>query len=162
MNSRADWRYPESRILIFAKAPQPGHVKTRLAATIGDQEAARVYTQWLETMVVQLTAARLAPLQLWASPDTQHPALRRLAQSCGVELHTQPTGDLGQRMHQVMLHTLAWHKQAVLIGSDCPVMQADYVERALRAMEQRINPVLGPAEDGGYVLLGLRQDPGRY
>ena len=158
MDKRTQWLYPESRILLFAKAPTPGQVKTRLGKAIGDDEAARVYTLWMEAIVQRLAAARLAPLELWVSPNAELPLFRRLVETCGVELRIQPGGDLGQRMHQVMMHTLALHRQAVLIGSDCPVMQADYVERALKAMDQGIDTVIGPAEDGGYVLLGLRQD----
>lgn len=157
MDKQTPWRYPASRILIFAKAPQPGRVKTRLAKAIGEDEAAQVSTLWLETLVRRLAGARLAPLELWVSPTTEHPLFRQLADSTGIELHAQPSGNLGQRMHQVMLHTLAWYRQAVLIGSDCPVMPVDYVDRALQAMERGIDSVIGPAEDGGYVLLGLRQ-----
>lgn len=157
MAEQTPWRYPESRLLVFAKAPQAGRVKTRLAASIGANEATHVYTLWLEALVDRLAAATLAPLELWVSPDARHPLFRRLAENSGVELHLQPDGDLGQRMYQVMRQTLAGHKQAVLIGSDCPVMSVDYVERALRALDQGIDTVIGPAEDGGYVLLGQNQ-----
>jgi rSAM/selenodomain-associated transferase 1 len=157
MAKQTQWHYPESRILVFAKAPQPGQVKTRLAKAVGEDTAARMYSSWLETIVKRLAAARLAPLELWISPDAEHPLFQSLAENCHVELRIQPVGNLGQRMQQVMLQTLASHRQAVLIGSDCPVMQVDYVERALRALDQGIGTVIGPAEDGGYVLLGLRQ-----
>jgi len=150
------WQYPSSRILVFAKAPRAGEVKTRLAGTIGADRATQVYSEWLETLVTQLDRARLAPLQLWVSPDARHPLFRRLAKKSGIELHNQPGGDLGQRMHEVMLRTLARCDSAVLIGSDCPVMQPDYVRRALAVMDAGVDTVLGPVEDGGYVLLGLR------
>jgi hypothetical protein len=106
---------------------------------------------------VRLHRARLAPIELWVTPDTRHPLFRQLVDTTGIELHTQPDGDLGQRMHRVMLHALARCESAVLIGSDCPVMQPDYVQRALAVMEAGVDTVLGPAEDGGYVLLGLRK-----
>jgi|AP12_2_1047962.scaffolds.fasta_scaffold24952_2 uncharacterized protein len=160
MTESRHWQYPESRILVFAKAPRPGEVKTRLAETIGAEAAAQACSDWLEELVARLDAAQLAPLQLWVSPDTEHPLFQHLAKTSGIELHTQPGGDLGQRMHQVMLHTLAWHDSAVLIGSDCPVMSAGYVRRALAALESGIDTVLGPAEDGGYVLLGMRSATG--
>lgn len=157
MDKQTLWRYPESRILIFAKAPQAGQVKTRLAKAVGNDEAARVAALWLETIVKRLTGARLAPVELWVSPNAEHHLFGQLAESHGVELHVQPSGDLGRRMHRVMGQALAWHRQAVLIGSDCPAMPVDYIERALQAMDQGIDTVIGPAEDGGYVLLGLRQ-----
>jgi len=157
MTEAPNWLYPASRILVFAKAPRPGQVKTRLAKAIGAEEAARVYSEWLQETVVRLHRARLAPLELWVTPDTQHPLFQQLVDTTGIELHTQPNGDLGQRMHQVMLHALAWNESAVLVGSDCPVMPAGYVQRALAVMEAGVDSVLGPAEDGGYVLLGLRK-----
>ena len=142
---------------MFAKAPRAGQVKTRLATAIGAAEAAHAYAGWLETTVSRLTAARLAPLELWVSPDAGHPLFQRLASRSSAELHVQPGGSLGQRMHHAMLHCLAWNQTAVLIGSDCPTMTPDYVRRALAAIEAGIDTVLGPTEDGGYVLLGLRK-----
>lgn len=157
MTDAPNWLYPASRILVFAKAPRAGQVKTRLAKAIGAEEAARVYGEWLRETVVRLHRARLAPLELWGTPDTRHPLFQQLVDTTGIELHTQPNGDLGQRMHQVMRDTLACSESAVLIGSDCPVMQPDYVQRALAVMAAGVDTVLGPAEDGGYVLLGLRK-----
>ena len=156
MISGQQWQYPAARIVVFAKAPRPGQVKTRLATALGAAEAARVYAGWLETAVTTLTEARLAPLELWVTPDADHPLFEHLAAGSGAELHVQPSGDLGQRMQQVMLQCLAWNETAVLIGSDCPAMQPDYVRRALAVMDAGIDTVLGPTEDGGYVLLGLR------
>jgi rSAM/selenodomain-associated transferase 1 len=157
MTDGQQWQFPQARIVVFAKAPRSGQVKTRLATALGADEAARVYAGWLETTVTGLTEARLAPLELWVTPDAGHPLFQRLAAASGAELHVQPGGNLGQRMHQVMLHCLAWNESAVLIGSDCPMMQPGYVRRALAAMEAGIDTVLGPTEDGGYVLLGLRK-----
>jgi rSAM/selenodomain-associated transferase 1 len=157
MTSGQQWQYPTGRIVVFAKAPRPGQVKTRLATALGEAEAADAYAGWLETAVTRLTEARLAPLELWVTPDAAHPLFQHLAASSGAELHVQPSGNLGQRMHQVMLHCLAWNAATVLIGSDCPAMQPDYVRRALAAMDAGIDTVLGPTEDGGYVLLGLRK-----
>ncbi len=157
MISGQQWQYPAARIVVFAKAPRPGQVKTRLATALGAAEAARVYAGWLEAAVTRLTEACLAPLELWVTPDVDHPLFQRLAAASGAELHVQPSGDLGQRMHQVMLQCLAWNEAVVLIGSDCPAMQPEYVRRALAAMDAGIDTVLGPTEDGGYVLLGLRK-----
>ncbi len=149
-----NWAFPEARILVFAKSPFPGQVKTRLAAAIGPQEAARSYAQWLEQQVQILCRARLAPVEVWISPDTQYPLFQRLRDALGVSLHQQPAGDLGQRMLQVFQHTLEQHQTAILIGTDCPVMEADYVRRALNVLATGVSVVFGPAEDGGYVLIG--------
>lgn len=157
MTDTGQWQFPHARILVFGKLPQPGQVKTRLAASLGAETAAHVYAGWLERTVSTLAEAALAPVEVWLRPDTDHPLCSRLRERYGISLHAQPSGDLGQRMHQVLLHTLAWNRHAVLVGSDCPVMQPDYVQRALQALAAGIDTVIGPAEDGGYVLLGLNQ-----
>ena len=143
---------------MFGKSPLPGQVKTRLATAIGPQEAARNYARWLEQQVRDLCLARLAPVELWISPDTSHPLFQRLRDTLGISLHEQPDGDLGQRMQQVFQQTLARHQSAVLTGTDCPIMTTGYVERALKVLADGVGVVFGPAEDGGYVLLGQNRD----
>lgn len=157
MTEQRQWQFPDARIAVFAKAPHPGQVKTRLAAEIGDTEAARVYEQWLEQSVERICAAGIAPVELWVSPDDSHPLFQALSRNSSLSLHVQPSGDLGTRMQQVFLHLLSWHPSAVLIGSDCPVMPPDYIARALDVLERGVHTVIGPAEDGGYVLLGMNR-----
>jgi rSAM/selenodomain-associated transferase 1 len=154
MTENSGWTYPQARILVFGKAPFPGQVKTRLAAAIGDEEAARSYAHWLEQHIRTLVSDQLAPVELWVSPDTRHPLFKKLRDTLGVSIHQQPTGDLGQRMRKVFQYSLARCESAVLTGSDCPVMRPDYVNRALKALAADIDVVFGPAEDGGYVLVG--------
>lgn len=87
-------------------------------------------------------------------PDTTHPFFQSIAANYPVSLHQQQGDDLGQRM----LHAVS-AKEAdytVIIGTDCPVMSNDYLNRAYEALHNGHELVLGPAEDGGYVLLGLR------
>ena len=148
------WTYPKAKILVFAKAPLPGQVKTRLAAEIGDDEAACSYALWLEQQVRALVTAQLAPVELWVSQDTGHPLFNKLHDTLGVSIHQQPAGDLGQRMRKVFQNSLARCQSAVLVGSDCPAMTPGYVYRALKALASGIDVVFGPAEDGGYVMVG--------
>ena len=154
MNEVTGWTYPQARILVFGKAPYPGRVKTRLASAIGEEEAARSYGLWVEQQVGELVQAQLAPVELWVSPDTRHPLFNKLRELPGVSIFKQPAGDLGERMQKVFQHTLARCEAAVLIGSDCPAMTPGYVYRALKALASGIDIVFGPAEDGGYVLVG--------
>lgn len=154
MTETSNWAYPEACILVFCKAPFPGQVKTRLATVIGPQEAARSYARWLEHQVRDLCRARLAPVELWVSPDTRYPLFQRLRDVLNVSLHEQATGNLGQRMQQAFQQALDRHESAILIGTDCPIMSTGYVRRALDALAAGIGVVFGPAEDGGYVLLG--------
>ncbi len=154
MIKRSGWKYPRAKILVFGKAPLPGQVKTRLAADIGADEAARSYAQWLEHHVVALVDYQLAPVELWVSPDREHPLFMKLGDMPGVSIVEQPEGNLGQRMRTAFRNSLAQCRSAVLTGSDCPVMHPGYVDRALETLAAGVDVVFGPAEDGGYVLVG--------
>lgn len=157
MNSRQQFRYPLGKILIFARAPVPGYVKTRLAEDVGAQKAAELYTDWLCETVRMCATSQLAPVELWCAPDTGHNTFSSLRNSCGVQLTSQPKGDLGTRMQAALHRALQKNEFALLIGTDCPVMDVGYLTSACRALDAGQELVLGPAEDGGYVLLGARK-----
>jgi hypothetical protein len=150
-------RFPRARILILAKAPVPGACKTRLIPALGAEGAARLAEELLTTTVARVCDAGLAPVELWCAPDTRHPVFRRLAERFEVPLHTQRGGDLGERMSMAMSAALANADRAILIGTDCPGLDARYLDAALTALN-KAPVVLGPADDGGYVLLGARRD----
>ncbi|WP_366931501.1 TIGR04282 family arsenosugar biosynthesis glycosyltransferase [Thiocapsa sp.] len=148
-------RYPNARILIFAKAPIPGQVKTRLIPTLGPAGAAELARDLLERLVRRLAGARLAPVELWCSPDPGHPLFRDLSESAGVALRTQRGEDLGERLSAAAEDALGRAEAVLLVGADIPELDADYCASALSALAD-FDAVLGPAEDGGYVLLGLK------
>jgi uncharacterized protein len=147
--------YPDARVLIFAKAPIPGQVKTRLIPALGASGAAELATELLERLVRRLATVRLAPVELWCSPDPDHSQFRGLADAWGVSLHTQHGADLGERLENAADDALRRAKAVLLVGADIPELDAAYCARALGALE-RAESVLGRAEDGGYVLLGLK------
>lgn len=156
-------RFPAARILLFAKAPEPGRVKTRLLPAIGAEAAARLYEQLLCTTVARLEAAQLAPIQLWCAPDTRHPVFAGLRRRHGLSLWQQQGEGLGARMEQAAGTALREADQVLLIGGDCPALEAVHLEQALGWLASGMDAVIGPAEDGGYVLLGLRRvDPGLF
>jgi rSAM/selenodomain-associated transferase 1 len=148
-------RFPCARILIFAKAPVPGQVKTRLIPTLGSAGAARLALHLLECLVQRLRVARPAPLELWCSPDPDHPVFQRLAKASGLALHRQRGDDLGERLHAATRDALTRADRVLLIGTDAPSLDDAYCVRALAALDHA-DCVMGPAEDGGYVLLGLK------
>ncbi|HHJ17142.1 MAG TPA: glycosyltransferase [Gammaproteobacteria bacterium] len=153
------YRYPAGRLLVFARAPVPGQVKTRLGAEVGMQQAADFYVQMLRATVATALAARLAPVELHVAGDSRHPLLGELARDTA-RLITQTGDDLGERMCNALHGSLQHADFAVLIGSDCPVMSGDYLTRACERLDAGDEVVLGPAEDGGYVLVGARRcDP---
>jgi len=97
-------------------------------------------------------ASKLAPITLYCSPDTSNKVFQGYKQQ-GVELRIQHGDDLGCRMASALTETLNDEKKAVLIGSDSPVMDGQYLDAALMSLT-KYETVIGPAEDGGYVLVG--------
>ncbi|MFC1603336.1 TIGR04282 family arsenosugar biosynthesis glycosyltransferase [Pseudomonadota bacterium] len=154
-------QFPEARILIFAKAPEPGYVKTRLISALGAEGAAGLYMSLLKQTVGSVTAASLAPIQLWCSPDCDHIVFQQLARQYNLSLYQQSGSDLGERMYSAANLALAESEMVLLIGADCPVLNSMHLSQALRWLNEGNDAVVGPAEDGGYVLLGLRKNDAR-
>lgn len=144
------------QVAVLAKAPIPGLAKTRLIPALGARGAARLQRQFTRRAVRTARAAGLGPVTLWCAPDAQHRFFRALHKSDGVACLVQAGGDLGKRMH------LAFRLQCLqgpllLIGTDCPPLQPQHLRRAAQALLAGDDAVFYPAEDGGYVLVGLRQ-----
>lgn len=149
--------FPEGGLLVFAKAPVPGRVKTRLAGKLGQRGAARLYQAMVGKTLITARQANLCPIQLWCAPDTRHGFFAACRRDHGVELQVQQGDDLGRRMDRALRHALAECPYAVLIGGDCLSLQTDDLRSAFAALAAGQDAVLGPAEDGGYVLIGLRR-----
>ena len=152
-------RFPDARILVFAKAPVPGAVKTRLIPALGAEGAAALHRELLEDTLAWLARARIAPIELWCAPDATHPVFAPLGQRFAITLKVQRGADLGARLLHAAQDALAQVRAVVLIGCDCPVLGPDYLAEALTRLLDGggADAVLGPADDGGYVLLALRE-----
>ena len=137
---------------MFAKYWAPGHVKTRLAASIGAPAAAEIYYAFVQTLVTRFASTATRRLLVFA-PDDQQPAFSELANP-DWEIAPQRGSDLGERMHHFFLDSFAAGvERAVLIGSDSPNLPLSLIDRAFE--ELRTAPVvLGPSDDGGYYLIG--------
>jgi rSAM/selenodomain-associated transferase 1 len=153
-------RFPTARIQLFAKAPLVGAAKTRLIPALGAAGAARLHERLLRETLARLAPALLAPIELWCAPDCDHPVFVELAARYALTLRRQRGEDLGERLQQAAADALSGGAEAaemvLLIGCDCPDLDAGYAAEALEALEGH-DAVLGPAADGGYVLLGLRR-----
>ncbi|WP_166643116.1 TIGR04282 family arsenosugar biosynthesis glycosyltransferase [Alcanivorax sp. 24] len=137
-------------LLVFAKAPEPGRVKTRLAAVLGADTALAAHQALLERTLC-LAAAFPGPAVLML--DRAETATENRARALGLDIDYQQGVDLGERMERAMAWGLARAKQVLLVGSDCPAMSREYLLAAADALRQA-PVVLGPSEDGGFVLLG--------
>ncbi|MBS1224254.1 MAG: hypothetical protein H6R24_932 [Proteobacteria bacterium] len=149
--------FPDARLLIFAKAPVPGRVKTRLAGQLGTRGAAALYQKLLRRTVRIAYNARLCPIELWCAPDARHGFFAACRQEYGVTLRRQCAGDLGRRMNRALNQTLAAGHPAVLIGGDCASLGETELRTAFGLLAAGHEAVLGPAADGGYVLVGLNR-----
>lgn len=138
---------------LLARAPVPGRVKTRLIPALGEEGASRLQRALLE-QALSLPPLTFEQRFLWLDGDADRP-LQQLAEALGWVLMEQPAGDLGERMRRIATLGLAEHDGVVLIGNDCPALDGAYLQQACQALDEH-RAVLGPAEDGGYVLLGLR------
>jgi rSAM/selenodomain-associated transferase 1 len=148
-------------IVIFAKAPKAGRVKTRLAGVLGAEGAARLHASLVDRTIRMALAADCGAVELHGAPAS-HSFLRALARRHALRLHSQGEGDVGKRMFRAFQTGLRMHRRMVLIGSDCPEMRAADLRRAARLL-RGCDAVLAPAEDGGYPLIGLtRTDPSLF
>ena len=153
-------QFPAARILIFAKAPLPGQVKTRLLPLLGKRAATRLHSDMVQQTVQRVQACALAPVQLWCAPTIDAPLFDNLKKTLHVELHQQHGMDLGARMLHAFGVALQCAEGALVIGTDWPMLEPAMLATTLQRLQQGDDAVLGPAEDGGYVLLGLRRvDP---
>jgi hypothetical protein len=154
-------RYPDGRVLIFARLPQPGNTKTRLIPALGVLGAAQLHARMIRDTVERAQASGLAPVQLWLDGEADHGTLASCTAAFAGELHRQSGDDLGARMSHALEEALKQAAFAVLIGTDCPVLDRAYLERACAWLAAGEPTVFGPAEDGGYVLVGVRSPAGQ-
>lgn len=135
-------------ICIFAKPPVAGQVKTRLAAALGPARAADLARAFLDDTIAAVTALPWAQAAL----ATTEPVEARLP------LLLQGEGDLGARIERVLRAALEGAAFAIAIGADAPALPARLLEGARAALNDA-DAVIGPADDGGFYLLGLRACP---
>lgn len=144
------------QLAVLAKRPIPGFAKTRLIATLGAKGAAQLQARLIRHTLTRAMDARLGRVQLWLAGEPAL-ALEAFPAPCArYEVHQQPGGDLGERMGHIVRTAVQRGRWPILIGADCPVMTADYLQAAAAQLRAGAWAVIGPAEDGGYVLLGLR------
>lgn len=144
-------------LVVLARHPEAGRVKTRLAASIGDGAAAALYRAFLLDLGRRL-ADHPAWVLHWAFTPADAPFPADIAG--GEKAFAQTGGDLGDRMASAIERVLAeGHRSAVLIGSDVPHVPISTLEDAFRHLAAGAPLVLGPAEDGGYFLVGATSLP---
>jgi hypothetical protein len=148
-----------TRIVIFAKAPVAGLAKTRLIPALGAEAAARLARRMLLHTLQEASAAAVGPVECCVTPHPSDPAWQGLPPLEGICWTAQAVGDLGMRMADAARRASAASEPVLLVGTDCPQLDAVLLRRAAELLHDS-DAVLYPTFDGGYVLLGLRRfDP---
>lgn len=147
-------------LVIFAKAPIPGQVKTRLCPPLTPDEAATLHGSFvldtLERTKLVVTKFKLpVDRYLACAPSASHVFFKIMEERQGVKVIDQVGEDLGMRMNHAFeaLFTRGY-RHVLIVGTDVPTLPLDYFKQALAQLEQH-DLVLGPALDGGYYLIGL-------
>ncbi|ALM53501.1 TIGR04282 family arsenosugar biosynthesis glycosyltransferase [Halomonas huangheensis] len=141
-------------LAILAKAPVPGKAKTRLIPALGAEGAAALQAQLIRhTLATALQATNASAITLWTALEHRHPLFVELAQQTAITLKAQPSGNLGVRMYHALS---AMQSRGVLIGTDCPMLDAELLRHCQHCLEHA-DSVFLPAEDGGYGLVGMRR-----
>jgi rSAM/selenodomain-associated transferase 1 len=154
--ARKPIRVSATRIIIFAKAPQPGLAKTRLIPALGAQGAAALARRMLETTLERALRAQVGPVELRVTPAISDSAWRDIPIPEGVEISAQEEGDLGARLARATQNGLDHNAAVMLIGCDCPELDSAALREAAQTL-QRVDVLMHPTTDGGYALLGLRR-----
>ncbi len=144
-------------LIIFAKAPVPGQVKTRLIPALGAEGATDLYRRMLHRTVVTACQANIGTIELYCTPDTGHREFRALSRRYSLVSYPQRGPDLGSRMYQAMARALRRNTKVILVGCDCPQIEVNDLIQAEASLTPTCPLVLGPARDGGYVLIGARK-----
>jgi rSAM/selenodomain-associated transferase 1 len=145
-------------LIIVAKKPEPGRTKTRLSPPLDGRQAAELYHRFLlDTLELMQQVEGAQPILAY-TPDEAERFFRELAPG-GFELVPQVGADLGERLHNVLAECLrGGYDQAVVMDSDSPTLPAGVLRQAFDELEDPgVDVVLGPCEDGGYYLIGLKR-----
>ncbi|MDO9632155.1 MAG: TIGR04282 family arsenosugar biosynthesis glycosyltransferase [Humidesulfovibrio sp.] len=143
------------RVIVFLKYPEPGEVKTRLAAAVGAAAAARLARHFAEQTLAAAVATGL-PVTVCFAPARRGPEFSAWL-GTGYDYAPQRGADLGMRMRHAFADAFArGAERAVLVGTDAPDRPTEFLEEALTHLDDH-DVVLGPALDGGYHLIAMRR-----
>ena len=142
-------------LVVVAKQPEFGKVKTRIAAVLGDDRTVELYRRALfDTLALALSVTDVAHVVTYApATDVARDYFKQVAPA--FELIPQQGATLGERLGRVFAHLLQRYSPVVSIGSDSPDLPAAFIARAFAILCGEADVVLGPADDGGYYLLGM-------
>jgi len=146
---------PSTGIIQFARSPQPGGVKTRMLPVLSPEQACQLHCDLVLWTCRTLVGSGVGKVELAVAGERSHPIFDQCRELGVASVEQQVGTDLGGRMCHAIEQGLRAYSAVLLVGSDCPGIDTDYLIRAQQALVD-VPVVLGPAEDGGYVLIGMR------
>ena len=156
MDATGDTSSAGRTLVVFAKVPRPGRVKTRLAATIGDTEAAALY-RTLGRQVLDGVRGGNYRVVAYIDPGNELDKARNWLGEGGIDFRPQEGDSLGERLTRACRRELRRARYVCAIGTDAPAVDRSLVDRAFSELVKS-DLVLGPALDGGYYLIGMTGD----
>lgn len=142
------------RLVIFAKYPKVGQVKTRLIPAIGAEGAVQLANLMLRHTLDQALQSQVGEIELCVSPDLKSYEWQSIYLPKNIYLTDQGNGNLGQRLSRAAQRVVEEGKAVIFIGTDCPALTATMLKEVVIQLE-KYDAVMIPASDGGYVLLAL-------
>ncbi len=147
--------FPETLIIVFAREPVQGLVKTRLIPALGAEGATELYKRLLDFTISNVIDSHLSPVNLCITPESNTSYFDLMPAARHFELSVQNGRDLGERMYFALVQALTRYSKVILIGTDCPFLTKNDLELAIKALDEH-DMVFSPATDGGYVLVGAK------
>ena len=143
-------------LIQFARSPVPGQVKTRMIPALSESAACDLHRDLVLWTCRNLCGSGVGEVELWVAGETSHAVFRQCLDYGVRAIYQQRGADLGQRMCHALADGLRRYDKVILVGSDCPAIDGHYLSAARAALASHC-VVLGPAEDGGYVLIGATE-----
>lgn len=147
--------FPSALLIQFARAPEIGKVKTRMQPDLTEQQSLALHCRLVAHTYDTINLAKLAALEVWITGNDETEFFNALNPL--PVIRQQRGDDLGERMYDALKNGLQRYEAVVLVGSDCPFLGGAVVRQAIEILLNGTDCVLGPATDGGYVLIGLRR-----
>lgn len=141
-------------LLVFARAPIPGHAKSRLIPRFGAHFAAALQQRMTERALDAAVRSEAGAVSLWCTPSVRHPFFAACRAAYRLTLESQRGPGLGERLRHAHDRMFAAYRALLIVGTDCPALSAEHLRTARTELRSH-DAVVIPAEDGGYVLLGL-------
>ncbi len=156
-DKEVSYLFPDCVLLIFCKAPLAGQVKTRLQPALSADEAVAAHIELTLFTLNRAFEIPLCPVRLYCAPDPDHSFFQQCAADYPLTLHPQIGLGLGERMQATFSEVLHEYSHALLMGCDCPSLTADDLQESFTALREGADLLIAPAEDGGYVMIGMSE-----